>query len=533
VGGDETAADDRPSLPVFRTSTSVVHLLVAIVTTAPLAWQMGNRLPQGEEHVATVPWFNLWSLRWTAQQLPHGLSQWWDAPIFWPSRGTYANSELQPLTGLVFGALRFVISDTAAYGVILIAALALNGIAVNLLARRLGASRWPATMAGIVAQTAPFLFDQLGVLQLLMLWPVVFALDAILCWTAEPRLRIAARFGALVAVALLTCGYHALLVCMCLAVAAPVLVERGRAADWRRRVGGVLIAVLTAGLLAAPFVLGQQRRLASIRWTDETIRIGSASWDDLGPGGSRWFGSVLVILGVAGFVIGRRQRFVRFLAVLVVAAALFSLGSRLSIFGWHPYSVLVHHVTAIARLRSPFRATALAQMALAVLSALAFERLWALRSHVARGSAALLVAVWLISSDLGAGSMTKMPPLDTAWIEWLAAHPDGPIVMLPAAPGSKVADFEATTAAMLQGLEHGHPLVNGYSGFFPSGHRELRERLASFPDQASVTELRDLGVTYAVADAAWWSTDRDAAARRLGLQIVLSGPEGVVIDLGR
>jgi hypothetical protein len=195
-------------------------------------------------------------------------------------------------------------------------------------------------------------------------------------------------------------------------------------------------------------------------------------------------------------------------AIVTTAPLAWQMGNRLSQGAAHEATVPWFNLWSLRWTAPP-----LAQMALAVLSALAFERLWGLRGHVARGSAALLVAVWLISSDLGAGSMTKMPPLDTAWIEWLATHPDGPIVM--------------------QGLEHGHSLVNGYSGFFPSGHRELPERLASFPDQPSLTELRDLGVTYAVADAARWSTDRDAAARRLGLEIVLSGPEGVVIEFSR
>ena len=104
-----------------------VHRAVAVATTFPLVAHLGDRIAIGREPAATVPFFNLWSLPWTAQRLPHLLHGWWDAPIFWPARGTYANSELQPLTGLAFALLRPLIGPVAAYGVILLLALVANG----------------------------------------------------------------------------------------------------------------------------------------------------------------------------------------------------------------------------------------------------------------------------------------------------------------------------------------------------------------------------------------------------------------------
>ena len=70
---------------------------------------------------------------------------------------------------------------------------------------------------------------------------------------------------------------------------------------------------------------------------------------------------------------------------------------------------------------------------------------------------------------------------------------------------------------MVQALEHGHPLVNGYSGFFPDRDEGLRARLERFPDPSVVTELRDLGVAYAVAAPSWWTAQQAADARSLGL----------------
>ena len=117
-----------------------VHGGVAVATTFPLVVHLGDRLPIGREPSATVPFFNLWSLTWTAS----------GSRTCSPGGGTRRSSsrpgactptaELQPLTGLTYMLLRPVTGAVAAYGVILLLALAANGIAAGVLARRLGAS---------------------------------------------------------------------------------------------------------------------------------------------------------------------------------------------------------------------------------------------------------------------------------------------------------------------------------------------------------------------------------------------------------
>ena len=82
-----------------------------------------------------------------------------------------------------------------------------------------------------------------------------------------------------------------------------------------------------------------------------------------------------------------------------------------------------------------------------------------------------------------------------------------------------------------QALDHGQPLLNGYTGFFPAGDRDMRIRMAAFPSADTVAELRARGVRYVVADPFWWDAELDAAARALGLTIVLGGPDGTLLDL--
>lgn len=502
----------------------------AIAVTAPLAWRLGDGLPIGREGVATVANFNLWSLSWTASRIPHGLAGWWDAPIFWPARGTYANSELQPLTGLVFWLLRGLVSDAAAYGLILILAVMLNGWSTYRLARRLGCATGSATAAGVLVEMLPFAMTQLGVLQLLMLWPILVAVERFLAWVAEPKTGTAVGLGLALAASYLTCGYHAALFVVVAVPAALTLVRRPLRFD-RVRVGQMMIAASIVVTLCLPFAIGQQSRLDGITWTRETIVSGSATWASLAPGGSNWVGWPLAVLGGLGALVGRRRPEVRFLVVMVVLAELFALGLRLSVFGWRPYELLVEHISAFGRLRSPFRATALAQLALAALSAVALTQLSRRRRRLSGAVACGAVIAAAIVGPVGSGPISALPALDTPWIEWLDGHPGGAVAALPMAAGRGVEDFEPTSRSMLQGLEHGHPLVNGYSGFFPTGQREQREVLNRFPDEESIAELRRVGARYVVADAAWWTSDRDEDARRFGLTVVLAGPAGVLLQL--
>lgn len=499
----------------------VAHLVTAVAVTAPLAWHPG-RLPLGTEPVATVPRFNLWTLSWTADRLSHGFAGWWDAPIFWPQRGSFAFSEPQPLTGLAFSVVRPLTGAAGAYAAVLILTVALNGVAGAALARRLGADPVPAFLTGVLAQALPFTMEQLGVLQLLAVWPLLAATAALLAWVEEPRIRRAAGFGLAVAAGVGTCGYYAVLYAGCVAVAVPVLADRSWLADRRRRLAGAAVAVSVVVALTAPVALGQQQRLAGRRWSDATILAGSASAADWAPGGSRWPGWPLVALAAAGVVVARARRPTRLLVVVLVASVLASLGTRLEVFGLRPWAVLADHVDAVARLRSPYRAAVLAELALVGLAAPALQWLWTRRAVPPRVAAPALVALAVLAASPGAGRLVEPAPEPGGWAAWLAGRDDAaPVAFLPFAPGRRAADFEDTTARMLQALPTGHPTINGYSGFFPADHGELRQQLRSFPDEPSLEALRERGVRYVVVASSSFDGFDRRVAERLGFTEVL------------
>ncbi len=498
------------------TIAAIVHGTVAIITTWPLALDWRTHLPLGSERVATVPQFNLWTLRWNADRAADHYTGYWDAPIFAPLAGAFARSEAQPLTGLAFAALRPLGGNVGAYNLTLWAFLIANALAAHRLARRLGAHFGAALLVGVLAQTLPFTFNELGVLQLVPLFPIWLILGDLVAYRRQPTARHLIAAGCWFATLCLISGYYALFTVVLLVIVAPwfVIVRDRR---WRCIVRHALLAAATVGLLAGAFVGSQQSQTADESWSSETVLALSAQpsawiqhssdaidvpWAPVADRGQALFpGGILLGLAVAGVVGAPRQlRLIAFTA-LAGAVAMFalSLGLRWSMFGWSPYSALREHVAGFDRLRSPFRAAAIAQAAMVVLAASCVLRAWCRRcGRVAITLLVFLAALETVHWDQPSARVQDVREFD--WVQWLADRPGGAVAMVPFPASGSVVDYEDTTTAMLAQFEHGHPLVNGYTGLFPDDYRELRFRMEVFPEDPaeSMTALNRSVARYVV-----------------------------------
>ncbi len=165
---------------------SVFFASLAVAITWPLATGLAEGIPLGTERVATVPLFNFWTLAWNVESLERGYAGYWRAPIFHPAADAFALSEPQPITGLAAAGLAWTTGSLlVAYNLILIGALAVNGLLACLLLRRLGLGFGPATADGCLVVVLPFSHQELGVLQLVPL-AGVFALALAVLRFAEP-----------------------------------------------------------------------------------------------------------------------------------------------------------------------------------------------------------------------------------------------------------------------------------------------------------------------------------------------------------
>jgi hypothetical protein len=128
---------------------------------------------------------------------------------------------------------------------------------------------------------------------------------------------------------------------------------------------------------------------------------------------------------------------------------------------------------------------------------------------------ALVVAVGLAETWPVYQAMVEVPTTGhgTDWVDFLADHQetgagDGSVAMIPFPDSGNYIAYEPTTVWMLAALDHGHPLVNGYSGLFPAAHDTLESAMRrGFPTDETTRLLAGAHVSWVVAPRSWAEGD--------------------------
>lgn len=514
--------------------TGLFFVALAVAITWPLASRVESGLPLGSEDIATVPLFNLWTLAWNAEHL--GQAGYWQAPIFHPARDAFAYSEPQPLTGGVAMLLTALTgSVVAAYNLILLAALALNGLLAAVSFRAFGLAWLPALAGGSLVLVLPFTHQELGVLQLVPLVGV-FALSGAAVWFATaPGPARGLVLGAGLALAMGISVQTAVFAVLVLGPATLWLL--GHHLRSRRTWGGLLVAALGFLLLASPMLLAQQRATTAEEFerSIDSVRKHSAqpgqylksAWPETVPNPlvktakrpsqrAFWPGTLRCLLALCALWIGLRdpawRRATVAVALVLGSSFVLSLGANLE---WAGISLaeMLRALPGLSQLRSFFRFALFVQLAVVVLATLGLEfiqRRTATRWTAPR--ARLFVAVLALLAILEIrptmGPIQDLPPLDLdlPWLSWVveSTGPDDVLAFIPFPEGRSSEDYLGTAQWMYWQIRHGRPMVNGYSGFFPAHFRQLKQTMRSFPSGASLRALRAAGVRYCVVHRAYW-----------------------------
>jgi hypothetical protein len=222
-------------------------------------------------------------------------------------------------------------------------------------------------------------------------------------------------------------------------------------------------------------------------------------------------GLAVLVLGILGLASAPP----RYRAVAVVASAVavvFSLGPETAFYRFlHEHLVLVRGVRALARF------ALVPTLALSVLAGIALagrRRLVVL---------AALLLMMLESANLPLRLERYEGPSEAS--RWLAGK-QGAVLVLPLAQND--------TRAMLDGLAHGRPLVNGDSGFIPRPFDRAMELLEHGLDEESLRFLRAVDVRHVVGprpEAGVPAGLREVAA--LGRERVLELSPGAVASAVR
>ena len=490
----------------------------ALVFTFPLALNFGTAIPLGSEHSATVPYFNLWTLQWNIEQALRGFSNYWNPPIFAPTGGAFALSEIQPATAFLAMPVWLVGGMAAGYNSVILLFLTLNGWFAFALLRGWKLSAPAAVGGALMVQSLPFVAQEMGVLQLTAIFGILWLLFFLQQFLTDPNAAHGIAFAAGIPIVFFTCGYYGLFSLIFVPPAVWTVIPAKPHLRWQ--LAGFALAGM---LIAAPPLLAQRQILAKHNFsrTETTIRQNSAAPEDYlktsdanlfykkllhrpPERGQRLFpGWMLLALATAGVALPSKRISPRVRGYLLGAAALaflLSLGLRLSIGGWEPYGLLRQFFPGMGELRSPFRFAVMGQIALALLAGIGLENVLRLR-RFSRPIAAVLVAAAVLESLALPLALHPVPPIDTAqpWQQWINRRTGTPrIVLLPFAKNGHTASFEQTTRWMLENSTLDAAMLNGYSGFFPPVHGFLRAEMNAFPTAEAIHLLGKYQTDYVV-----------------------------------
>lgn len=163
-----------------------------------------------------------------------------------------------------------------------------------------------------------------------------------------------------------------------------------------------------------------------------------------------------------------------------------------------PYLLFYKFVPGFQGVRAPGRIVVMMMLAFAVLAGWAFARMTArIRKRAVQTVLTGFVGL-LILADYAAFPivMTKVPVIPPIYMAICDLPETAALIELPM-PGQNWS-YEDWRGAlrMYYSTVHGKRIVNGYSGYYPPGHKVIRDAMEGFPDPRAMRLLRDLSITH-------------------------------------
>jgi hypothetical protein len=408
---------------------AAVYIGAAVVLTWPLAINLTLRL--GAPEGVGDPFLNLWILGW-------GLRAWvadpasvlagrvFDANIFHPATGALTFSDHFLLQALALSPVYAVTGDAVlCYNLVVIASIALSGLAMHLFARSVTGSSPGAYAAGLAWAMWPYRTAHLFHLQLQALYFLPLALFFLHRLVAGRRMADAIGLGVMAGLQAIASVYYGVMTALTL-VAASVMLAVGTG-QWRSRrllsrlAVGAVVGVIVAAPLVWPYVKTQRlygfgrnlyeaaNHAAALQSYTQVppgnLVYGRTGWlSPRPPSPGEWNrsgvehqmfpGLLIVALAGVGVWLGRRSDARLHVAAgvaLVVTGVVLSLGPDgvRSLYAW-----LHSWVFGFEAIRAPARFAVIAMLGLAMLAAVgvaALERRLNPTVHWSGGSACSLI----------------------------------------------------------------------------------------------------------------------------------------------
>jgi hypothetical protein len=500
--------------------------MATVVLTYPLAFGAGS---YGRLQLNDGRW-SIWVVAWVAHALSSAPSHLFAANIFYPYPKALALSEANLGAGiLAVPAYVATRNPIAAHNTAVLSAFVLAAVATYYLVRHLCCSRAAAAAAAIAFAFCPYVFSHTAHIQLLVTAGLPLTLLTLHRFVENWTPWRAVCLGAAISAQALSCAYYGVLAAGLASLGILFFaLSRGL---WRDRTFllGSAGAAAVACLILIPFFLPylEAQRASGFARNIQDARLYSAGWGSYLASAARahrwmlphlgnWIeplfpGFIVVGLGFVGAWIGMRwtdRERPRDVVVFYVALALLAFWLSTGPAGGL-YSLLFHTIPIFSFFRAPSRFGVAVALALAVLMAMAIDRL------VRRGTLGPIAAAALpfaVAGELMVAPLKfdRMPPVPAVY-GMLSTQPRGPVAEFPFYADRHDVQFHALY--MLFSTYHWQPLINGYGDNMPPGFHALAATLKSFPSAEAFSALDERSARYIVVHFPRYSAEHAAGVR--------------------
>jgi PA14 domain-containing protein len=505
----------RPVTPGEIVASLAAHSVLAVLMSWPLVLGLGHRgvVDRVDGRL------NAWILAWDAHALTRDPTRIFQAPIFHPLPDALAFTENLILPAAVAAPAILLGNPVLGYNLILLGTCVLSGLGAQLLVRRVAGDRLAAFVAGAAFAVGGHRWVRMAHLHAELTLFLPFVLLALDRFWEKRTWRRALLIGLLLALQGWSSIYLGAITATALCVGIVLMAVAGmRPPDFSRLGAGLVLATVLLAPVVRPYLRMRAFEGAEFTLADQAVHAttplsyaaaparlyGPLTRRHLDMTGVRdplFPGVVLLLLGVAGLAVAPR-RYRAFALAASAAAIVVSLGPETA-----AYRFLYEHLVLFRGIRALGRFSLVPVLALSVLAGLAL-------SGRSRRASLLALALLLAESanwPLRYGDYVPPP----AAARWLEGKP-GAVAYLPLGG-------ELDTQAMLDGVAHFRPLVNGDSGFVPRSYGRALELLsASTPTPEGLRFLRAVGVRHIVTRG----EPSLAPLEQLGQEKILAVPEG-------
>lgn len=498
---------------MMRENASIAGVLALVTAltafgTWPQAGRMASHLVEHQD-----AYFSIWRTSWIAHALATAPGRLFDTNIFHPAKGTLAYSDAMLLQGLLAAPFHWAaVSPVLIYNALLLAGFVGSGLAMFVLARHLTGRVGPALVSAAAFTMAPYRFEHIMHLELQWAMGVPLTWWAVHRTVAEQSWRFGALAGVFFALQALSCVYYSVFLGATLLVVVPgLLLLSGRRAPGAA--GPLTVALIAATVLTLPYawMYMEAGRTVGVRNLGELAEYSArpisyaatsaSSWlwgwtaDRWGGPELRLFPGLTVVALALVSVTSPLRRWVVLYGLVAVLAFQLSLGLNGAGYPW-----LLEHVPPLRGLRALARFGIITSAAMALLAGLGAHALIDRGRRLERRAAlAATVILALMTVDLANRPLALrhggiVQPSDVYKV--IRSAGPGVVLELPMPRVHQLPGWEAFYSVW--STSHWHPLVNGYSGYYPPDYLQTLIRMESFPNEAAMNRLRAHDVRYVV-----------------------------------